>query len=118
MQQKSNHRSEKNFSPIIHSDIVFDFDDFKNMTEINWKFGLKFFQTSDLTFVASEFKIFSTVSCCGFSCLPTLSILEEMGNILRDLRDSMTITRLFVGYSAIARASHLPPTRLIRLYSI
>jgi len=32
---------------------------FKNdVTEIQWIFGLRFFQISDLTFVPSEFKIF------------------------------------------------------------
>jgi len=57
MQQKSNHWSEKNFRQIIHwfhtSFLAFINAPFKNdITEIQWIFGLKFFQTSDLTFEA------------------------------------------------------------------
>jgi len=59
MQQKSNHSFEKKSSPIIDwiSDVFNLCIPLKNnITEIQWIFGLKFFQT-DLNFVASEFHI-------------------------------------------------------------
>jgi len=61
MQQKSNHWSEMNYSPIIHWiwNIVFNC---LFMKDIYWNYLVNvrtdtFLQTSDLTFVASEFQI-------------------------------------------------------------
>jgi len=65
MQQKSNQWSEKlsvqlffEFQTAIVFRLSFLTSDYKNdVTEIQLMFGLIFFQTSDLTFVASEIKI-------------------------------------------------------------